>query len=160
MPGNRRRSGLAGALGAAVGLAVTLAGCAGSRPAVAPITLTSAFVFQVSGFDIADGYLVIQNTGPADRLTRVSSSVGGAVLMSGPARPGSARARTVTDVAIPAHSTVRLDPTGMHLVLTHLDPMQPGSDVTLTLVFARAGRMRVAAQVSNPQTDNSGYFGL
>jgi copper(I)-binding protein len=160
MPGNRCRQAAISALAGVVSMTAALAGCASSHAAPAPITVASAFVLEVSGADIADGYLVIQNSGPADRLTSVRSSSGGVVLMRGPAGPGSSAARAVSEISIPAHSLVRLDPTGMHLVLTHLDPKMHVPLITLTLVFAHAGTLRVVAQVTNPQTDNSGYFGI
>lgn len=150
---------LTAALAWAVGVAA-MAGCARSHAATAqPISVASAFVLEVSGDNVADGYLVIQNSGPADRLTGVSSSAGGPVLLRGPGRPGSPAA-SAHDITIPAHSMVRLDPTGMHLVFTHLEPGRKAAVITLTLVFAHAGTLRVAARVTNPQTDNGGYFGL
>lgn len=161
MPGSRRQPGLTGVIAGVVSLAAALAGCARSQAAAPPpIAVVSAVVVEVSGVGTADGYLVIQNSGPTDRLTKVSSNSGGAVLLRGPSRPGSSPARAVSEIAIPAHSLVRLDPSGMHLVLTHVNPRHQGPDITLTLVFAHAGTMRVAAHVTNPQTDNSGYFGV
>jgi copper(I)-binding protein len=143
-------AGLAGLTG--------LTGCA--RPAVAvtaPIKLASAYVIRPTGPGIIDGYLIISNPGPADRLLAVSSSAGGQVALSSPAEPG-AQARTVGALPIPAHSVVRMDPTTIHIVITHSGPMQPGTEVTLTLRFARAGVMRVTAQVMNLQSDGSGGY--
>jgi copper(I)-binding protein len=160
MPGSRRQPCLTGVIAGAVSLAITLAGCARSQvTAPPPIAIVSAFVLEVSGVDTADGYLVIQNSGPADRLTKVSSSSGGTVLLRGPSRPGSSPARAVSEIPIPAHSLVRLDPSGMHLVLTYVNSRHHGPGITLTLVFAHAGTLRVTAQITNPQTDNNGYFG-
>jgi hypothetical protein len=36
--------------------------------------------------------------------------------------------------------------------------MRSGKDITLTLVFARAGPVPVLAQVTNPQSGGSSYF--
>ncbi len=160
MPGNRRQPGLAAVIAGTVCLTAALAGCARSlADTPPPIKVSNAYVLEVSGVNTADGYLVIQNSGPADRLTKVTSSSGGAVLLRGPSRPGSSTARAVSALTIPAHSMVRLLPNSMHLVLTHVDSRHPGPQLTLTLVFAHAGTFRVSAQITNPQTQNSGYFG-
>jgi len=159
MPGNHHWPGLTSATAGAVCLAMAITGCARPHATATPITVGSAFVLEVSGAHVADGYLMIQNSGAADQLTSVGASSGGAVLLRGPSRPGSAASSTVREMLIPAHSLVRLDPTGVHLVLTRLSPRREGSVIMLTLVFAHAGTLRVAAQVTNPQTDNSGYFG-
>jgi copper(I)-binding protein len=36
--------------------------------------------------------------------------------------------------------------------------MRAGTEITLTLVFARAGTMTVAATVTNPETGGSNYL--
>lgn len=160
MPGSRRQPGLTSVVARTICLVIALAGCARSQAAAPPpITVVSAFVVEVSGVKAADGYLVIQNAGPADRLTRVSSSSGGMVLLRGPGRPGAPPPRAVSEITIPAHSLVRLNPSGMHLVLTQVNPRHRKPDIILTLVFAHAGTMHVTALITNPQTDNSGYFG-
>jgi periplasmic copper chaperone A len=160
MPGSRRQPGLTSVVAGVACLMIALASCARSQAAAPPpIAVVSAVVVEVSGIEAADGYLVIQNSGPADRLTSVSSSSGGSVLLRGPGRPGAPTARAVSEITIPAHSLVRLDPSGMHLVLTHVNPRHHKPDITLTLVFAHAGTLHVTALTTNPQTDNSGYFG-
>jgi copper(I)-binding protein len=154
----------AGAFGCVVlagtGLASTgLAGCARLRPAAPLITLTSAYVLQPTGPGTVDGYLVIQNSGSADQLLAVRSSAGGTVMLRGPVADGAAAVRTVRALTIPGHSIVRLDPADIHLVIIRSGPMRHGTDITLTLVFARAGTVRVAAQVTNPQRGGNTYFG-
>lgn len=158
-----RRCGTAGWAGAiACLIAVAGAGLAScSRPDVvaAPITLGSAFVIVPSGPGAINAYLVIQNSGSTDRLVAVRTSAGGNVAMSGPAGPGQSAIRTVSAISIPGHAMVRLDPADIHLVITRSGPIRVNTNITLTLVFARAGTVRVAAQVANPQTGNSSYLG-
>jgi copper(I)-binding protein len=49
-------------------------------------------------------------------------------------------------------------PDGIHMLITGAGPMHGGKDITLTLVFARAGPVSVVAQVTNPQSGGSSYF--
>ena len=46
----------------------------------------------------------------------------------------------------------------MHLLITGARSMRGVKEITLTLVFARAGTMSVIAQVTNPETGGSSYF--
>jgi len=148
---------------AAVCLAVVAAGLAGcARPpanAAPVIKVASAFVMLSSGPGVIDGYLVIQNLGSADQLLAVRSSAGGTVILRGQAGQAASAIRTVSALSIPGHSVVRLDPTSVHLVIIRSAPMRQGTEITLTLVFARAGTVRVPALVTNPQTGGNTYFG-
>ena len=114
---------------------------------------------QASGLKTLDAYFVLSNAGPADRLVSVSSSAGGKVLMLGPAAPGVSVARAETELSFPGHAVTKLDPTGMYLEILNSGPLRVGDDITLTLDFAHDGKLSVPAQVNNPQTGNSGYFG-
>jgi copper(I)-binding protein len=123
------------------------------------IKLASAYLMQPTWPGVIDGYVVIQNLGSADQLLAVRSSAGGTIVLRGLAGQGAATVRTVSALSIPGHSIVRLDPAGVHLVITRSAPMHQGTEITLTLVFARAGAVRVAALVTNPQTGGNTYFG-
>jgi copper(I)-binding protein len=143
-----------------VAAAVAVAGCGKSHAAAAaPIKIASAYVMQSSGTNAVAGYFVIANSGPADRLLSVRSSAGGHVLMVGPVSRGIAASLVLTDLTIPGHSLTRLDPSGYHLEILRSARLHQGTDVTLTLVFAHAGTMRVPAQVNNPAASNGGYLG-
>jgi copper(I)-binding protein len=146
-------------LAVAAAAIVALAGCTAQKPVVVPIRVGNAFVMQASGVKTLAGYLVISNLGAPDRLLSVRSSAGGKVVMLGPSTSGGAAARQLSEMIIPAHRLTRLDPTGNHLEIIGSSPVPVGNDVTLTLVFAHAGTMRVQAQVSNPQADSGGYLG-
>jgi copper(I)-binding protein len=151
--------GRTGGIASLILAAGALAGCATTAHATStPIKLASAFVIQGGGTHIDDAYVVIQNSGPADNLLTAISSAGGTVTLRGPGRSGSA-VRQVSELSIPGHSIVRLDLAGTHLVISNPGRMTEGTDITLTLVFAHAGKVRVFAQVTNPQNGNSSYFG-
>jgi copper(I)-binding protein len=155
----RSGSGIAGLACLAAGLVVAasaLAGCAQQKAvATIPIKVASAYVMKATGIKAVAAYLVIANSGPADKLVEVHSSAGGKVLMLGP----HSAVRPMTQLSIAGHGLTRLDPTGRHLVIVNPGPIREGTDITLTLVFAHAQPLKVLAQVNNPQTPSTGYFG-
>jgi copper(I)-binding protein len=135
-----------------------VAGCAGRAGAAPAIQLATAYVpvSQTPGTTVA--YVVIRNNGPPDRLIAARTSLGGQVVFRTADDPGSAAARTVAAVPIAAHSTVAMAPDAIHMVITGIPRLRGGRDITLTLIFARAGRVSVVAQVTNPQSGGSSYF--
>jgi copper(I)-binding protein len=138
--------------------AALISGCTPPAQAGPPIQIGAAYVAKPGPSDTTEAYLVVQNNGPADRLISARTSVGGQVILRGPSPGGSARMRVVPDIRIPADHTVRLVPNGYHLVITGARPMRAGTEITITLVFARAGQIKVPAEVTNPQTGGSSYF--
>jgi copper(I)-binding protein len=138
--------------------ASTLAGCAQKADAAASIQLGTAYVAVPTSRDVTGAYLVIRNNGPADRLMSARTSVGGRVSFRTPARPGGTTMRTVPDIGIPADSLLRLSPDGSHLLITGPGPLKGGTQITLTLVFAKGGTMSVVAAVTNPESGGSSYF--
>src|SRR5215471_7715223 len=149
-------AGLAAAIAAA---APSLAGCgaAHATPA-APIKIGTAYVPVPASAGTTVAYVVIRNNGAADRLLSARTSAGGRVAFRAPARPGVLTMHTVSSIAIPAHSTVSMVPDGYHMLITGAGPIHGGKDITLTLVFAHAGRVPVVAQVTDPSTGGSSYF--
>ena len=136
-----------------------LAGCSRAAPAPAnSIHLLNAYVMQPGGAGAVAAYLVISNDGGADELISVRSSVGGSVQMLTPLTPGSTAIRLAPAVVVPPHSVLRMSPAGLRLLLTDPGPLRSGKDITLTLVFARAGAITVEAQVTNSETGGSSYF--
>lgn len=120
---------------------------------------TAAYV-QVPAGKTTVGYLDIRNNGGADDLVSVSTSVGGSVVFRAPIRPGVAPVamHTVSDIPIPANSTVQLIPDSYHLLITGAGPMHDGKDITLKLTFAHAGTISILALVTNPQNGGGSYF--
>jgi periplasmic copper chaperone A len=164
-PGTRRQAGTkpaavraAAAAGVLLAGGAALAGCQQAAGSVGQIRVGSAAVPVPAAGGNTDGYLVIQNLGPADRLVAVRTSDGGHVTFRAPAPGGAARMRTVPDIAVPAGATIRLNPDSFHLAITGAGPMQGGTQITLTLVFAKAGKISVPALVTNPETGGGSYF--
>ena len=138
--------------------ASALAGCAQQASAAASIELGTAYVAVPTSADVTGAYLVIRNNGPADRLMSARTSAGGRVTFRIPARSGGTAMRTVPDIGIPADTLLRLSPDGSHLLITGARPLKGGTQITLTLVFARGGTMSVVAAVTNPESGGSSYF--
>jgi len=155
----RQTTAISRALMGLIAAAVAVTGCARQQAAVPPIRIASAYVMQSAGASAVAAYLVIANSGPADRLLSVRSSAGGHVLMVGPARRGLSAASALSELSVPGHSLTRLDPNGFHFEIVQSGRLRQGTDVTLTLVFAHAGTIRVPAQVNNPANNNGGYLG-
>ncbi|MGO9293879.1 MAG: copper chaperone PCu(A)C [Streptosporangiaceae bacterium] len=147
------------ALGAAGAIAATalLAGCAQAAMAGTRIQVGTAYVPQPGSASSTDAYVVIQNDGGADRLLGARTSVGGKVELRGPADGGTLM-RTVPAIRIPGHQITRLTPDSYHLLIIGPGRMKSGHEITLTLDFARAGIIKIAAQVTDPQSGGSSYF--
>jgi copper(I)-binding protein len=146
-------------MAAGLAAAVGLAGCAAAAaPVVHPIQIGTSYVPVPASPGTTVAYVVIRNNGRADRLMTAHTSAGGRVAFRAPARPGAVTMHTVGSIAIPAHSTVAMVPDGYHMLITGAGPIRGGKDITLTLVFAHAGRVSVVAQVTDPATGGSSYF--
>lgn len=149
----RSTAGLALVLGAA------LTGCAAQAATGAPpIQLVTAYVGAPSGASPTDAYVSIRNNGGADRLVSARTSADGTVTLRGPVGGQPSSMRDYRAIPIPAHAFIRLIPNGYHLVITGARTIRAGTDIALTLVFARAGTLHITAQVTNPQTGGRSYF--
>jgi periplasmic copper chaperone A len=111
-----------------------------------------------------DAYLEIRNNGAADELISAKLSTGGTVALRAPVTQngGTTEAdmamHTVSEIPIPADSTVHLAPNSYHLLITGASSLQSGKAITLTLTFEHAGTVNVLALVTNPQSGGSSYF--
>lgn len=159
-PAHRRPAALRAAAAACVLVAGggALAGCAARAAAATSIRAGNGYVVMPASGGATEGFLVIQNNGPADRLTSVRTSTGGQVIFRVPVHAGATTMRTVTGIPIPAHATVRFSPDSPHLLIRGGKPIKGGTQLTLTLVFAKGGTMSVVAVVTNPATGGSSYF--
>ena len=97
-------------------------------------------------------FLTIRNpTGQPDELLSVRSPVAHRIVLrrrSVPQDPGS----VVTEVKIPARSSVTLTPFGDDVVLEDPRPFENDATVPLTLTFRHADQITVDASVSAPGT--------
>jgi copper(I)-binding protein len=163
MLGTRARSDRLPAVraAAAVCLAVLaaagLTGCYARAGAATSIQIATAYVPLPAAPGRTVAYVVIRNDGPRDRLIAARTSVGGHVAFRAPLGRTTTM-HTIPAISIPSGSTIRLVPDGLHMLITGAGPMRGGKDITLTLIFARAGPISVVAQVTNPETGGSSYF--
>jgi copper(I)-binding protein len=98
-------------------------------------------------------YLTIVNTGAdADRLTGAESDVAEAVELHQTVMKDNVMSMSAVDaIEVPANGQVDLEPGGYHVMLVGLKQgLNVGDTVKLTLVFEKAGRIDVQAQVKNP----------
>jgi periplasmic copper chaperone A len=157
-----RRATLAIRAGAGAGLAAVaaagLTGCAAKPASAPPIRIGTSYVPVPQSAGTTVAYVVIRNDGAADRLVSARTSAGGRVAFRAPAGRGDLAMHTISSIAIPAHSTVAMVPDGYHMLITGAGPIRGGKDITLTLVFAHAGRVSVVVQVTDPSTGGSSYF--
>ena len=141
-PAKLRRSALA-----ALFLAVAVAACsnAGAR-----ITIADAWVRAVpAAGQPSAAYFVIRNDGDADTLMSVSSPAAGmAGLHQTTTAGGMTGMQEISQIEVPARSSVPLAEGGFHVMLMDLAaPLAAGSTVELDLVFQHAGRIVVQAAV-------------
>jgi copper(I)-binding protein len=137
--------------------AAGLTGCYARAGAATSIQIATAYVPLPTASGQTVAYVVIRNSGPRDRLIAARTSVGGHVLFRAPIGR-SMTMRTIPVISIPSHATTRLVPDGLHMLITGARRMRGGRDITLTLVFARAGAVSVVAQITDPATGGSSYF--
>jgi len=148
----------AAAAGLAAVAAAGLTGCTAKTVPARPIQIGTSYVPVPQSAGTTVAYVVIRNNGAADRLVSARTSAGGRVAFRAPAGRGDLVMHTVGSIPIPAHSTVAMVPDGYHMLITGAGPIHGGRDITLTLVFAHAGRVSVVAQVTDPSTGGSSYF--
>lgn len=115
-----------------------------------PVTISHAWSRATApGAPVGVAYFEIVNTGAADKLLRVESTVADeaqmhTVLTEG----GQMQMRPMSIVDVPAKGRVRFLPGGLHVMLMGLkQPLKEGQRIPLTLVFEKAGNVSVQALV-------------
>jgi len=155
----RRLTSFLGIAGAVLLAALGVSGCA-TASAASSLYISSAYVPQPTTPGTTVAYLDIRNSGHADRLIAVHTSVGGTVQLRAPGarHAGMLSMHTVADISIPANTLVQFNPDNYHLLITGAGPMHDGKDIMLRLTFANAGTITVIALVTNPETGGGSYF--
>jgi periplasmic copper chaperone A len=150
---------------AAVGCAfagLAVAGCSAasaSSSASPSIAIPTAYINTPTD-DATYGYLDIRDNGAADKLVSVTISVGGKVTFVGPTLTGTdpLAMHAVSSIPIAADAMTRLVPNNYHLLITDPGHLTAGKDITMTLTFARSGKVTILALVTDPETGGSSYF--
>lgn len=152
-------AGAAGALPVAslITASMALTGCS----AAGPLSAGNAYLPVPNAAGTTVGYLEIRNNGDANELVSVQTSAGGTVHLRAPITVNGTvtmTTRAVSDIPIPAHSTVHLSPNADHLLITGVRGLQGGKAITLRLTFAHGGTLDVIALVTDPASGGSSYF--
>ncbi len=98
------------------------------------------------GAEVGAGYLEIRNNGASsDRLTGGSADFAGVEIHEMKMEGGVMKMRELKDgLEIPAHGSVKLAPSGFHIMFTGLKrPLVKGETVKATLTFEHAGAVAV-----------------
>lgn len=143
-----RLAALATAGAAAVALAATSAAATADAPRISGAWARAT----AKGQETSAAYLVIKGRGTADRLVAAAAPASVAAMTqlhkTVMGADGKMTMKHVMSVAVPANGTVTLEPGGFHVMLMKLrKPLAPGSSITLTLTFAKAGKQTVRAKV-------------
>jgi len=103
------------------------------------------------GTSITALYMNIENTGAEDDTLRsVSSNISKSAEIHNTSvdENGVAKMEMLESVPVPARKSVRFEPGGMHIMLIELEkPLKSGDKVDIELVFEKAGRLNVQAEV-------------
>jgi len=111
------------------------------------------------GAKVGGAYLSINNKGKAaDRLVRASSPRAGSVELHTMSMDGNVmRMRQVPAIEVAPGATVKLAPGGLHVMLQELkQPLKKGERFPLTLVFERAGEVKVDIVVEDAPSHAAG----
>ena len=128
-----------------------------AAPAMAQIKVEDAWSRATPpGAKIAAGYLVVHNSGSAaDRLVSVSSPAAERVETHITVREGDiSRMREVKGYEIPANGMFEAKPGGAHLMFVNIKtPFKEGATIPATLIFAKAGEIKVQFRVAPLTSD-------
>jgi copper(I)-binding protein len=129
----------------------------GAAPALAaaatPVTVSKPWMRYLLPSIPAAGYMVLNNTGPADETLTAAASPACGMLMLHKSQDSSGMAMMmdVPSITIPAHGSVTFAPGGYHLMC--MSPsMQLGEKIPITLSFQDGDKLYLSAPVYGAQT--------
>lgn len=123
---------------------------AGASAAAEPPAISEAWIRATPpGARTAAAYLTMTSIGTADRLVGATTPAAAAVEIHTHVTEGGLQRMTrLTDLTLPAGVAVRLEPGGLHLMLIDVArPLEPGTNVPLSLRFATAGAVELEIPV-------------
>jgi hypothetical protein len=96
-------------------------------------------------------YLTAANDGPSDRLHGVETDLAAAVEIHETATDtGTMAMHAVNSLELAEGDTLVLEPGGPHLMLVDVARLVVGDTVAVTLVWEKAGRVSIQAEVVDP----------
>jgi copper(I)-binding protein len=107
------------------------------------------------GARTAAAYLTLANSGTADRLLGgTTPAARGVELHTHVDEGGMARMVRLPELAVPSGGAVRLEPSGLHLMLIDIaGPLTAGTNVVLTLRFATADDLVIEVPIVDARVD-------
>lgn len=136
---------------ACIGAGVFMGGALrAAMPAPASVQVLNAWSRATApGASVGVAYFEIVNSGAADALIGMESPVAERAEMHSTSMNGAVmQMRPVASVQVPAGARILFEPGGLHAMLIDLkQPLQQGQRFALTLLFERAGRIRVEVLV-------------
>jgi copper(I)-binding protein len=121
-----------------------------AAPALAQVTIENAWTRATApGAKVAGGYMVVKNSGAADRLLGASSPAAARVELHVHVNEGGVmKMREVSGYDIPANGTFELKPGGAHLMFMEIRrPFVEGEKIPVALKFEKAGEIRAEFHV-------------
>jgi len=130
-----------------VALLLSASACSSASGTTPEITVTDARVAVDSDPDGAAIYLTVRNEGgAADQLTGAATAEGSGMLHETSTGGGTASMRMLSEMDVPAHGELVLEPGGAHLMIPIPDG-QVGDHFDVTLTFAKAGDVVASVEV-------------
>jgi copper(I)-binding protein len=135
-----------------VALVLDLAGCAAADEFRAGDVAVVAPWARASAGRTATGvvYVGLSNLGDeSEQLISVATPVAAEAAVHETSREhGMMSMRPLKSVELPANEIIRLEPGGLHIMLTHLSsPLVEGETFPMTLTFRRAGTIGIQVEV-------------
>lgn len=115
-----------------------------------PITAEDSWIREPApGRNVAAGYVTIANHTEDDRrlIAAWSDNASAMEIHTMTRTDGMMRMRKVDAVDLPAGSTVRLEPGGLHLMLRELSPVEAGNVIPVTLEFDDGSKLELAFSI-------------
>lgn len=113
----------------------------------------------VTGQPAGGGFMKLTNTGADDRLIAVRADVSATAELHTMQMDGDImRMRQLDGIALPAGQTVELKPGGYHIMFMRLKaPLKEGTSFPATLVFEKAGEVKVDFKVEGAGAGATGH---
>lgn len=137
-------------LGRFVRMLIGLAGCVLTACAPGQFAITEVFGLPGSIGGVCAAYFTIENpTDQADVLIGASSDVADATEMhTTVANDGVIEMKPQPQVEVPAHSQVKFEPGGLHIMFVNLKrDVKPGDTFPVTLRFQQRGEIQIQVTV-------------
>lgn len=135
-------------LALAMAAPLAIAACSDGGPS--EISVEEPFARETIGVSTTGAaYLVIRNTGGADRLIAASTDAAVTTELHTHEKDGEImRMRKVDAIDVPAHEVVTLQPGGKHIMMFEImEPLKDGGSFPMTLTFEGAGDITVDVTV-------------